>query len=94
MVTPPPALSARYDLAPTTFIVEVDSTATPDLGVFLACTRGKRDGDVVRVKTVDLEGRARMNTLKLDLKYWPTFRLTRGADGEWARENVGEQVDA
>ena len=58
---------------------------TPNLAALLECTRGMADGEVVRVKTVDLEGRLRMTTLKLDLKYWPTFTLSRSAAGEWSR---------
>ena len=78
--------SSRYDLAPTSHIIEVDSTPTPTLEAFLSCTRHKRDGEVLRLKYVDLEGRRRMTTLKLDLKYWPTFLLTRDkASGEWER---------
>ncbi|EOD12706.1 Pro-apoptotic serine protease [Emiliania huxleyi CCMP1516] len=77
--------SSRYDLSPTSHIIEVDSVPTPTLAALLECTRGKADGEVVRVKTVDLEGRLRMTTLKLDLKYWPTFTLSRSAAGEWSR---------
>ena len=44
---------------------------------------------MVRVKTVDLEGRLRMTTLKLDLKYWPTFTLSRSTAGEWSRTMEG-----
>jgi hypothetical protein len=33
-------------------------------------------------------------TLELDLKYWPTFSLSRGEDGEWAREAIGDQPAA
>ena len=40
---------------------------------------------VVRIKHVDLEGRVRMTTLKVDLKYWPTYRLSRTAGGDWER---------
>ena len=29
-----------------------------------------------------------MTTLRLDLTYWPTFTLERGADGEWTRAEV------
>ena len=77
--------SSRYDLSPTSHIIEVDSVPTPNLAALLECTRGMADGEVVRVKTVDLEGRLRMTTLKLDLKYWPTFTLSRSAAGEWSR---------
>jgi hypothetical protein len=78
-------------LSPTSHIVEVDGEDTPNLAAFMECTRSKHDGEVVRIKIVDLEGRCRMTTLKLDLKYWPTFCLHRHASGEWARELVGEQ---
>lgn len=88
---PPCALPRRYDLSPTSHIIEVDGANTPNLEAFIECTRSKHDGEVVRVKIVDLEGRCRMTTLKLDLKYWPTFCLNRGPDGEWAREVIGEQ---
>ena len=78
--------SSRYDLSPTSHIVEVDSQPTPDLEAFLRCTRQKKDGEVLRIKYVDLEGRQRVTTLKLDLKYWPTFLLERdAASGEWER---------
>ena len=54
----------------------------------MACTRHKRDGEVLRVKYVDIEGRTRMTTLKLDLKYWPTFALERDEkSGEWCRRD-------
>jgi PDZ domain-containing secreted protein len=84
----------RYDLSPTTHIVEVDGADTPNLAAFIESTRSKHDGEVVRIKIVDLEGRCRMSTLKLDLKYWPTFSLSRGEDGEWAREAIGDQPAA
>ena len=47
----------RYDLSPTSHIIEVDVVPTPDMQSFIACTRHKRDGEVVRIKHVDLEGR-------------------------------------
>ena len=78
-------LITRYDLSPTSHIVEIDAVPTPTLEAFLECTQHKRHGEVVRIKHVDLEGRVRMTTLKLDLRYWPTFVLERTADGEWER---------
>lgn len=79
---------SRYDLSPTSHIVEVDSTPTPTLESFLAITRRKRDGEVLRIKYVDLDGRPRMTTVKIDLKYWPTFLLQRQASGEWERQEL------
>ena len=80
--------SSRYDLAPTTHIIEVDAQPTPDLPSFLERVKGKRNGEILRIKYVDLEGRRRMTTLKVDLKYWPTFLLTRGPNGDWVRKEV------
>jgi len=80
--------ASRYDLAPTSHIVEVDSVPTPDLDAFVACTRHKRDGEVLRVKYIDIDGRPRMTTVKLDLHYWPTYKLERAGDGEWQRTEM------
>ena len=79
--------ASRYDLSPTSHIVEVDSTPTPDLPAFLEAALRKRDGEVLRIKYVDLEGRCRMTTLKLDLRFWPTFLLERDEAGEWHRRD-------
>ena len=112
--------ASRYDLTPTSHIVEVDSTPTPNLAAFLDCVRHKADGDVLRLKHIDLEGcghkaqglsyrplpspspsslplssssprssprRVRVTTIKLDLRYWPTYTLDR--DGlEWRRHDM------
>ena len=86
--------ASRYDLSPTSHIVEVDARPTPDLGAFLACVNGRKHGDVVRIKHVDLEGRVRMTTLKLDLKYWPTYMLERADDGEWSRSAIAPATRA
>eukprot|EP00326_Haptolina_ericina_P001426 CAMPEP_0181203490 /NCGR_PEP_ID=MMETSP1096-20121128/19414_1 /TAXON_ID=156174 ORGANISM="Chrysochromulina ericina, Strain CCMP281" /NCGR_SAMPLE_ID=MMETSP1096 /ASSEMBLY_ACC=CAM_ASM_000453 /LENGTH=38 /DNA_ID= /DNA_START= /DNA_END= /DNA_ORIENTATION= len=35
-----------------------------------------------------------MTTLKLDLRYWPTYTLARSSDGEWSRfENLPPAAD-
>ena len=77
--------AARYDISPTVHVTALDSVPTPDLSTFLAEAQLRRDGDVVRVKFTDLEGRHRLTTLKLDLQYWPTFTLESDAAGEWVR---------
>ncbi len=76
--------AARYGLRPTRRILEVDGVPTPDLDSFLTAVAGKSDRDSVRLKTVSLDERVRVYTLKLDLGYWPT-REFRYEEGEWAR---------
>jgi len=81
----------RYGLTATSRIVEVNGTATPDLDAFLAAVSGTGDRGSVRLKTLDLEGRIRVKTLKLDLEYWPTSELVRTPAG-WERRRVGTGV--
>lgn len=74
----------RHQLASTRRIVAVDGQPTPDLDAFLAAVAGKQGRDSVRLRIVNLDGRARVVTLELDSHYWPTLELRRSADG-WAR---------
>jgi S1-C subfamily serine protease len=76
--------ATRYRLEATGRIVEVDGTPVSDLDGFLALVADKRDGDAVRLETVDLDGRPAVITLKLDLEYWPTYELRRTGAG-WER---------
>ncbi|MEZ4330161.1 MAG: trypsin-like peptidase domain-containing protein [Myxococcota bacterium] len=76
--------ATRYRLEATHRIVEVDGRPVEDLDDFLARVADKRDGDAVRLETVDLDGRPAVITLKLDLEYWPTYELQRGEAG-WER---------
>ncbi len=74
----------RYGLRATRRIVSVDGRPTPDLDAFLEVVGGRRDRGAVRLKTEDLDGRPDVLTLKLDLEYWASYSLARGADG-WVR---------
>ncbi|MFO0687129.1 MAG: trypsin-like peptidase domain-containing protein [Myxococcota bacterium] len=76
--------ATRYRLEATHRIVEVDGHPVADLDDFLARVADKRDGEAVRLETLDLDGRPAVLTLKLDLEYWPTYELLRTAQG-WER---------
>ena len=76
--------STRYQLEATRRIVEVDGKPVADLDGFLALVADKRDGDAVRLETVDLDDKPSVLTLKLDLQYWPTYELRRTQKG-WER---------
>jgi S1-C subfamily serine protease len=77
----------RYGLRATSRIVEVNGMPTPDLDRFLGAVADTRDRGSVRLKVLDLEGRVRVKTLKLDLEYWPTWELFRGRTG-WERRRI------
>jgi len=79
----------RHRLRPTLRIDAVDGFPTPDLDAFLAAVAGKQGRDSVRLRTIDLEGKARVLTLELDPVYWPTFELSREAEG-WTRRRVDQ----
>lgn len=83
----------RYGLRATSRIVEVNGTPTPDLDRFLEAVAQTEDRGSVRLKVLDLEGRIRVKTLKLDLEYWPTWELRRGTDG-WQRHRISQPLDA
>ena len=76
--------AARYGLRPTRRIVAVDGVETPDLDAFLAAIEGRPDRSSVRLKTINLDERIQVVTMKLDLRYWPT-REFQYEGGEWVR---------
>ena len=76
--------STRYRLEATSRIVEVDGRPVSDLDSFLTAIDSKKDRDAVRLKTLDLDGKPAVITLKLDLEFWPTYELRR-TDGIWER---------
>ncbi|CAN6469947.1 unnamed protein product [Victoria cruziana] len=66
----------RYGLYALQWIVEVSGKSTPDLKAFINVTKELEDGAFVRVRTVHLNGKPQVLTLKQDLHYWPTWELT------------------
>jgi S1-C subfamily serine protease len=74
----------RYGIRATRRIVEVDGVPTPDLDAFLAAVADRPDRGPVRLRTLHLDGKEEVITLKLDLQFWPTVELRRTA-GRWVR---------
>ena len=81
--------ASRYQLRPTRRIVAVDGKPTPNLEAFLAAIEGQEDRQAIQMKTVALDGQERVETMKLDLRYWPSQVFER-ANGHWNRTTVGE----
>jgi pro-apoptotic serine protease NMA111 len=74
----------RHGLRPTLRILAAAGQPTPDLASFQAAVAALADGDTVRLRTLDLEGRSHVLSLDLDLHDWPEVRLERRAGG-WQR---------
>jgi S1-C subfamily serine protease len=76
--------ASRSRLRAARRIVAAEDRPTPDIDSFLAAVAGKPDRASVRLKTVDLDGKVDLLTLRLDLEYFPTYELRRTRDG-WVR---------
>ncbi len=83
----------RYGLRSTRRILAVDGIETPDLDRFLEVVQDKPNRGPVRLRIVDLDGKVEVLTLKLDLEFWPTYELMRGAEG-WTRTRLEPKTDA
>eukprot|EP00929_Paragymnodinium_shiwhaense_P105180 TRINITY_DN7009_c0_g3_i1.p1 TRINITY_DN7009_c0_g3~~TRINITY_DN7009_c0_g3_i1.p1 ORF type:complete len:1044 (+),score=149.24 TRINITY_DN7009_c0_g3_i1:48-3179(+) len=89
--------AVKYGLPTMSRIVEVDGEPVQDLDQFLQRIVGKKDGDNVRIKQLDLRGAPSMTCLRVDTKFWPITELRRlpgprAADGvepfHWRRAAV------
>ncbi|KAI3726423.1 hypothetical protein L1987_66220 [Smallanthus sonchifolius] len=79
----------RYGLYSHQWIVEVNGKPTPDLDAFVNVTKEIEDGEFVRVRTVHLNGKPRVLTLKQDLHYWPTWELSFDPEtAMWRRKTI------
>ena len=81
--------AARYGIRPTRRVIEINGVKTPNLDAVLAVVSSMRDGEAVRLTLEALDGRPEVDTMKLDLQYWPTFELKRDALGVWSRRRIG-----
>jgi hypothetical protein len=74
----------RHGLRPTLRILAAGERPTPDLAAFRSAVAALRDGDTVRLRSVDLEGRVELLAIEVDLHDWPSVLLSR-KDGGWER---------
>ncbi|XP_023641502.1 protease Do-like 7 isoform X2 [Capsella rubella] len=78
----------RYGLYALQWIVEVNGKKTPDLNAFADATKELEHGQFVRIRTVHLNGKPRVLTLKQDLHYWPTWELRFDPESALWRRNI------
>jgi len=74
----------RARLEATHRIIEVDGRPVTDLDSFLDAQPDRADGRAVRLKTISLDGKVSVVTLKPDTHFWPTGEIRRGPTG-WER---------
>ncbi|CAK7339049.1 unnamed protein product, partial [Dovyalis caffra] len=79
----------RYRLSAVTWIAQVNGKPTSDLDAFVNVVKELGPDECVRVKTIDLDGKPQVRTLKQDLHYWPTWELRFDPDtAMWRRETI------
>ncbi|KAL5076869.1 hypothetical protein RYX36_015853 [Vicia faba] len=78
----------RYGLYALQWIVEINGKPTPDLDSFVNVTKELEHGEFVRIRTIHLNGKPRVLTLKQDLHYWPTWELRFNPDSAIWHRNV------
>ncbi|KAJ4706942.1 protease Do-like 7 [Melia azedarach] len=83
----------RYGLYALQWIVEINGKLTPDLEAFVNVTKEIEHGEFVRVRTVHLNGKPRVLTLKQDLHYWPTWELSFDPNTAMWRRNTIKALD-
>eukprot|EP00252_Welwitschia_mirabilis_P018169 TRINITY_DN40411_c0_g1_i1.p1 TRINITY_DN40411_c0_g1~~TRINITY_DN40411_c0_g1_i1.p1 ORF type:complete len:1096 (+),score=238.79 TRINITY_DN40411_c0_g1_i1:357-3644(+) len=85
----------RYGIYALQWIVEVNGKPTPDLQTFVNVTKELEHGEFVRVRTVHLNGKPRVFTLKQDLHYWPTWELVFDPEtAAWRRRTIKSLGDS
>jgi S1-C subfamily serine protease len=77
--------ASRYGLSGGLRIVQVNGTPTPDMDSFEAAVRDLKDRDNVRLTVQSWDGTSQVITLKLDLRYWPSYEVLHTDQG-WQRK--------
>lgn len=77
----------RYGLYALHWITEVNGKPIPDMNTFLRETIDLSHQSFVRVKVCHLDNKPKVITLKLDLRFWPTWELKLDhRTGQWSRK--------
>jgi S1-C subfamily serine protease len=76
-------------ILPTRRIVEVDGRPISSLDDLLAIAAEQHDGQAVRVKLEQLDGRVEVKTLEMDTRFWPTLLLEDKGLG-WTSQVIGK----
>ncbi|KAF9592332.1 hypothetical protein IFM89_014258 [Coptis chinensis] len=84
----------RYGLYALQWIVEVNGKLTPDLDSFVEVAKGLEHEEFVRIRTVHLNGKPRVLTLKQDLHYWATWELNFDPETAMWRRRIIKSLDA
>ncbi|MDE2235657.1 MAG: PDZ domain-containing protein [Gammaproteobacteria bacterium] len=77
--------ASRYGLTPGQSILAVNGVPTPDMDSFIRAVQDKRNGETVRLTVRTWDGMRQIITLKLDLRYWPTYEVVHTEQG-WQRK--------
>ncbi|KAG4989695.1 hypothetical protein AAZX31_11G222700 [Glycine max] len=78
----------RYGLYALQWIVEINGKPTPNIDSFVKVTKELEHGEFVRVRTIHLNGKPRVLTLKQDLHYWPTWELRFNPNSAMWHRNI------
>lgn len=76
----------RYGIYALHWITHINGASTPDLASLKRIVQEFTHGSFVRLTLVDLQGKTKVISLKVDHVYWPTWELVLDAStGEWER---------
>ena len=81
---------AFYNIALASFITAVNNQPTPTLSRFIDVVHAVPDNTAFRLRTVSAEGREEVQTLKKQLRYFPTVEFRKYKGGDWVRSVVEE----
>lgn len=83
----------RYGLSPLRWVVAVDGKPTPTLSAFADAVGSLPHRAPVALRTINLQGRAELLTLRVDSVFWGGAELrSRGVLGGWRRCALGAEL--